>query len=142
MTRLGDRHAAWKHLNPSTPRYISTPRLRVAVESWWRGRLEDGCQLSNPSALKEWYDWRGKDRWKNGVTVDAMWGDFIWVTGLHVPKLRFWAAAHPLMGHTRNRVKMARFLKGDGSLFLRPRRSFVMFRTLEEHRNAFPGRHT
>ncbi len=142
MTRLADAYAAWQMGNRPKNKPISVTRLRIAVEAWWCSRLDDGCQLSDLSVFKEWYDWRGKDKWKDGVTIKAMWGDFIHISDIHISPFRFWIAVRPMMGPIRSKSIPARYLNDDGSLFLRPRRRFVLFRALDIHRKEFPARYT
>lgn len=122
---------------PVTRLSVPPPVATEAMLSWWRTCLIRGSQMEDPEKWRLSYDYRGSGPWKRYVAVDVLMVEFLNHSGLEVDEGQFRHRLSSVTGSPKIISRPGRLERDDGSLFLRPRRRFARFRSLDWHRERF-----
>jgi hypothetical protein len=122
-------------------RFVLTPsgklkqrEVDALVREWWRGRVEDGCQLAHPERFWEAYDYKGKERWKRKVAAYALWQDFCLSGHDRVPYMAFTFSMRRVVPGLIGRHALGR-ISEKGRCIRVVRRLFYNFRAVNDELN-------
>lgn len=112
--------------------------VKSTVRRWWYGRLASGCQLLNVWEYQEGYDFIGAGRWKRRVAIASLYHNYVRTLLITSPpnQMRFSVLLSPYLGQVRIVSRFVRVLDRHGRLFVRPRRRFIEFNSLDEHKKV------
>jgi len=106
----------------------------AAVMNWWTERVHFGSQIPDYSLYMEGYDYRGETPWKRMIAVEALHDSFLKSAYRCDITMRQFLRGLRMTAKIDLIYKSAGLKNPTGSIFLRPHRTFIRFRSLEQCR--------